>query len=45
MREDGKLQRPEMKEDGFDYGQYLQTRGISGVIYAKGVSPVDEERG
>ncbi len=45
VRVDGKLQRPETKEDGFDYGQYLQTRGISGVIYAKGVAPVDEERG
>ncbi len=44
VRIDGKPQRPEMKEDGFDYGQRLQTRGISGIIYAKGVSPVDEER-
>ena len=41
----GKLERPETKEDSFDYGQYLETRGISGVIYAKGVWPVDEERG
>ncbi len=41
----GKLQRPEVKEDGFDYGRYLKTRGISGVVYAQGVWPVDEERG
>ena len=41
----GELTRPEVKEDGFDYGQYLQTRGISGVVYAKGVWPADEERG
>ncbi|MDQ4063428.1 MAG: ComEC family competence protein, partial [Actinomycetota bacterium] len=41
----GDLERPETKEDGFDYSRYLQTRGISGVVYAKGVWPVDEERG
>ncbi|CAA9408779.1 MAG: hypothetical protein AVDCRST_MAG78-261 [uncultured Rubrobacteraceae bacterium] len=41
----GELTRPEIKEDGFDYGQYLQTRGLSGVVYAKGVWPADEERG
>jgi competence protein ComEC len=41
----GELKRPEMKDDGFDYGRYLQTRGISGVVYAKGVWPTDEERG
>src|SRR5215210_5835873 len=41
----GNLTHPETKEDGFDYGQYLQTRGISGVVYARGVWLVDEERG
>ena len=41
----GELKRPEVEEDGFDYGQYLQTRGISGLVYAKGVWPADEERG
>lgn len=41
----GELTRPEIKEDGFDYGQYLQTRGVSGVVYAKGVWPAEEERG
>ncbi len=41
----GDLKRPETKEDGFDYGRYLQTRGISGVVYAKGVWLADEERG
>ena len=41
----GELKRPETKEDGFDYGRYLQTRGISGLIYAKGVWQTDEERG
>ena len=41
----GELKRPETKEDGFDYGRYLQTRGISGVVYAKGVWQTDEERG
>jgi competence protein ComEC len=41
----GELTHPETKEDGFDYGQYLQTRGISGVVYARGVWLADEERG
>jgi len=41
----GELTHPETKEDGFDYGQYLQTRGISGLVYAGGVWPADEERG
>ena len=41
----GELTRPEIKEDGFDYGQYLQTRGVSGLIYARGVWLADEERG
>ena len=41
----GKLERPETKESGFDYGRYLETKNISGVIYAKGVWPMDEEPG
>ncbi len=45
VRMNGELERPEVREDGFDYGRYLSTQGISGVIYAKGVRPVDEERG
>ncbi len=41
----GELTQPETKEDGFDYARYLKTKNISGIIYAKGVWPADEERG
>lgn len=30
VQPNGDSKRPETKEDGFDYGQYLQARGISG---------------
>ncbi|QIN78800.1 DUF4131 domain-containing protein [Rubrobacter marinus] len=41
----GEIERPEVGEDGFDYGRYLQTRRVSGIVYAGGVWPMDEERG
>ena len=31
--------------DGFDYGRYLRTQGISGLLYAQSVEPVEGQRG
>jgi competence protein ComEC len=45
LRVDGELTRPEVGEDGFDYGRYLETKNISGIVYATGAWAVDEERG
>ncbi len=45
VRVDGELTRPEVSEDGFDYGRYLETKNVSGILYATGAWPVDEERG
>lgn len=45
VRVDGELTRPTPGEGGFDYGRYLSTKGISGIVYANGVWPVDEEQG
>ena len=45
VRFSGEIERPEVGEDGFDYGRYLLTRRVSGIMYAGGVWPVDEERG
>lgn len=45
VRFDGEIERPEVGEDGFDYGRYLLTKRVSGIVYAGGVWPVDEERG
>ena len=44
VRVDGELTRPEAKEGDFDYDRYLKTRGISGVVYAKGVWPVERSK-
>ena len=41
----GELERPEIGEDGFDYGRYLLTKRVSGIVYAGGVWPADEGRG
>jgi competence protein ComEC len=46
VRVDGELTRPKPGgEDGFDYGRYLSTEGVSGIVYASAVAPVDEEEG
>jgi len=47
VRVDGELTRPKPGggEDGFDYGRYLSTEGVSGIVYASAVSPLDEEEG
>ncbi len=45
VRVDGELTSPEPGESGFDYGRYLSTKGISAIMYAGGVWPVNEERG
>lgn len=40
----GEISEPE-PFDGFDYGRYLGTEGISGLLYAQSVEPVEGERG
>lgn len=45
VRVDGEITSPEVGEDGFDYGRYLSTKGISAVMYAGGLSRVDENLG
>ncbi len=45
VRFGGEIERPEIGEDGFDYERYLLTKRVSGIMYAGGVWPVDEERG
>ncbi len=45
VRFDGEIESPGVGEDGFDYGRYLLTKRVSGLVYAGGVWPVDEERG
>jgi competence protein ComEC len=45
VRVDGELTKPKPGGDGFDYGRYLSTKGVSGIIYASGVSPVDDKQG
>ena len=45
VRFSGEIERPEVGEDGFDYARYLLTKRVSGIMYAGGVWPVDEERG
>ena len=45
VRVDGEISSPEVGEDGFDYGRYLSTQGISAVMYAGGMSRVDEDLG
>jgi len=45
VRVDGELTVPKPGDDGFDYGRYLSTKGVSGIVYASGVWPVNEERG
>src|ERR687890_490425 len=45
VRVDGEISRPQVGEDGFDYGKYLATKRISALIEATSVRPVGEERG
>lgn len=45
VRVDGELTRPEAGEGGFDYARYLETKNVSGILYATGSWPVDEQRG
>jgi competence protein ComEC len=45
VRVDGEISRPEAGEDGFDYARYLSTRGVSAVVEATSVWPVDENLG
>jgi competence protein ComEC len=45
VRVDGEITVPEVGEEGFDYGRYLSTKGISAVMYADGLSRVDENLG
>jgi competence protein ComEC len=45
VRVDGEISRPQVGEDGFDYGRYLATKRISALIEATSVRPVGEERG
>lgn len=45
VRVDGEISPPELSDDGFDYGRYLATKGISAEVNATGVSPVNDDRG
>jgi competence protein ComEC len=45
VRVDGGISRPQIGEDGFDYGRYLATRNISALVEATSVKPVGQERG
>lgn len=45
VRVDGEISRPVPGDDGFDYGRYLSTKGISAVVNASAVSPVSEDLG
>jgi competence protein ComEC len=45
VRVNGELSRPQVGEDGFDYGRYLATKRISALVQATIVEPVGEERG
>lgn len=45
MRVEGEISRPQVGEDGFDYGRYLATKRISALVEARSVRPVGEERG
>lgn len=42
VRVDGEISHPEPGDDGFDYGRYLSTKGISAVVDATGVWPVED---
>ena len=45
VRVEGEISRPQIGEDGFDYGRYLATKRISALVQAISVEPVGEEQG
>jgi competence protein ComEC len=45
VRVEGEISRPQIGEDGFDYGRYLATKKISALVQAMSVEPVGEEQG
>lgn len=45
VRVDGEISHPEPGDNGFDYGRYLSTKGISAVVNAIGVWPVEDQTG
>lgn len=45
VRVEGEISRPQIGEDGFDYGRYLATKKISALVEATSVRPMGEERG
>jgi len=45
VRVDGEISRPQIGEDGLDYGRYLATKKISALVEATSVRPEAEERG
>ncbi|MDQ3496862.1 MAG: ComEC family competence protein, partial [Actinomycetota bacterium] len=45
VRVEGEISRPQVGEDGFDYGRYLATKRISALVEATSVRPVGVERG
>jgi competence protein ComEC len=42
---EGEILLPQVGEDGFDYGRYLATKRISGLVEATSVRPMGEGRG
>ena len=42
---EGEISLPQVGDDGFDYGRYLATKRISGLVEATSVRPVGEGRG
>ncbi|HEX5848525.1 MAG TPA: ComEC/Rec2 family competence protein [Rubrobacter sp.] len=42
---EGEISRPQVGKDGFDYGRYLATKRISGLVEATSIRPVGEGRG
>jgi competence protein ComEC len=45
VRVDGEISRPQVGDDGFDYGRYLATKRISALVEATSVRPVGQQRG
>ena len=40
VRVEGEISRPQIGEDGFDYGRYLATKKISALVEATSVRPM-----
>ena len=45
VKVEGDISRPQVNEDGFDYGRYLATKRISALVEATSVEPVGEDQG